>query len=67
MSLYFDNLVLTENPESYRFEVKCNLGQVEARRWTWTPTDKEVGEHAMHLSVKDSKGKVLQPARTTRL
>lgn len=65
MSLFFDNLVLTENPESYRFEVKCNLGKVEARRWTVTPSEKEVGDHALRITVRDSRGKVLQQARTT--
>ena len=64
MSLYFDNVVLTETPESYRYEVKCDIGRTEARRWTVTPTDRDVGEHAMTVTVKDDAGKVLQQAKT---
>ncbi|WP_218280226.1 hypothetical protein [Verrucomicrobium spinosum] len=29
VSLYYDNVVLTEHPEALRFEVKCDLGQSE--------------------------------------
>ena len=65
MSVYFDNMVLTEQPESYRFEVKCDLGRTEARRWTVTPTDRQVGDHSMRVSVKDAQGKLLQEGRTT--
>ena len=65
MSLYFDNIVLTENPESYQFEVKCDIGRIEARRWTVTPADRDAGDHALRVSVKDSTGKILQQAQTT--
>ena len=64
MSLYYDNVVLTEKPESYRFEVSCNIGKSEERRWTVTPTDRDVGDHAMKITVKNDKGAVLQEART---
>jgi lysophospholipase L1-like esterase len=65
VSLYYDNVVLTEQPESYRFEVKCDIGSAEAKRWTVTPTDKEVGDHAMEVTVKDAQGKILESAKTT--
>ena len=64
MSVYYDNIVLTEKPESYRFEVTCDIGISEARRWTITPTDRDAGEHPMKITVKDDKGKTLQEART---
>lgn len=64
MSLYFDNVVLTETPESYRYEVTCDIGKTEARRWTVTPTDGDVGDHAMTVTVKDDTGNVLQQAKT---
>ncbi len=64
MSFYFDNVVLTEQPETLRFEVTCDIGKTEARRWTVTPTERDVGDHAMRVTVKDDKGKVLQDART---
>ncbi len=65
VSLYYDNVVLTEQPGQYRFEVNCDIGTAEVRRWTVTPTDKDVGDHAMEVVVKDAQGKVLQRAKTT--
>jgi lysophospholipase L1-like esterase len=64
MSVYYDNIVLTEKPESYRFEVSCNIGKSEERRWTVTATDRDVGDHAMKVTVKDDKGLVLHQAQT---
>lgn len=64
VSLYYDNVVLTETPEKFRFEVKCDLGQSEARRWTVTPQDADVGEHPMEVVVRDESGKELERART---
>ena len=37
MSIYYDNIVLTETPEKYPFEVKCDIGRAESNRWTVTP------------------------------
>lgn len=65
MSLYYDNVVLTAEPESYRFEVTCDIGKSEPRRWTVTPTDRDVGAHAVSITVKDAQGGVLQQGRTT--
>lgn len=64
MSLYYDNIVLTEQPESYRFEVTCDIGGSEPRRWTVTPTDRDVGAHAMSITVKNAQGAVVQQGRT---
>jgi len=65
LSIYFDNIVLTPTPENYRFEVKCNVGANEAKRWTVTPADKDVGDHPVEVAVKDAQGKVLEHATTT--
>lgn len=64
MSLYHDNIVLTEKPESFRFEITCDIGKSEPRRWTVTPSDRDVGDHPMKVVVKDDKGAVLQQGRT---
>ncbi|MEZ0386759.1 MAG: SGNH/GDSL hydrolase family protein [Verrucomicrobium sp.] len=63
VSFYYDNVVLTEHLEALRFEVKCDLGTAETRRWTVTPEDKDVGEHAMEVVVRDEAGKELERAR----
>lgn len=65
MSLYFDNVVLTEHPERYRFEVTCELGTTEERRWTVTPDDKAVGDHMLSIVVKDASGATLEQGRLT--
>lgn len=64
MSLYYDNIVLTETPEKLRFEVTCNIGRSEARRWTVTPADKDQGDRTLAVVVKDARGKPLARART---
>lgn len=64
MSLYYDNIVLTETPENYRFEVTCDIGKSEARRWTVMPVDKDVGQHTLGVVVKDAQGRELQRAKT---
>lgn len=65
MSVYYDNIVLTEHPEGYRFEVKCDVGASEARRWTVTPSEKDVGAHPMEIAVKDAEGKVIESGKMT--
>jgi len=59
MSIHFDNIVLTEKPESYRFEVKCDVGSGAARCWTVTPADKDAGVHPIEITVRDATGKVV--------
>jgi lysophospholipase L1-like esterase len=65
MNLYFDNVVLTQTPEKYRFEVNADLGTTEKIRWTVTPTAQQVGDHPLVVAVSDDKGNILESARTT--
>lgn len=65
VSLYHDNLVLTQTPENYRYEFACKVGKNEERRWTVTPVDADVGEHPLSVTVKDASGKVLEQGQTT--
>jgi len=56
MSVYFDNIVLTQHPEKLRFVVESRLGVTEAGRWTVTPAATDVGDHAWlgaHVVVTD--------------
>lgn len=64
-SIYYDNVVLTETPEEYRFEVTCDIGKAEPRRWTVTPKAAEVGDHPLAVTVRDADGKDLGRATTT--
>jgi lysophospholipase L1-like esterase len=66
LSIYYDNVVLTERPEDFRFVVACELGKSEARRWTMKPTEKDVGEHPLKLRVLSNDGnRELATAATT--
>jgi len=62
MSLYFDNIVLTETPDSYRFKVSCNVGRSDQKRWWVMPAQADVGEHPLTVSVTNGEGKVLEKA-----
>ena len=60
MSIYYDNIVLTERPEDFRFTVEGDLGKAETQRWTVTPTAGQVGDHRLCIAVADGKGKQLE-------
>lgn len=64
MSIYFDNIVLTETPEKYRFEVDCKIGTVDQNRWTVTPTDSNVGQYSLSVKVTGADGANLGTANT---
>jgi lysophospholipase L1-like esterase len=65
MSVYFDNVVLTQNPRNNQFEVTCDIGQTDDRRWKVTPRKQHVGKHDFSLTVKDSAGRQLATASST--
>lgn len=65
MSIYHDNIVLTEKPETFNFEFQCPLGKNEARRWTVKPLDKDVGDHPVEITVKDQTGRTVESGRLT--
>lgn len=65
MNVYFDNIVLTDRPEEYRFEMSCDIGKAGERRWTVTPTAKAVGDHELSVTISDrDTGKQLAKAAT---
>ncbi len=63
-NLYFDNVILTPHPETYRYSVRCDVGRVEGMHWTVIPGSRDVGEHPFVLSVRDPGGKLLGSARS---
>ena len=64
MCIYYDNIVLTETPEKYRFEVNCQIGTAEQARWSVTPTSSDVGELPLSIKVTDANGTNLGTAKT---
>jgi lysophospholipase L1-like esterase len=66
MTIYFDNVVLTQTPEKFQFAVRCDVGKTQTRRWSVTPTAADVGSHELVVTVSDSDGKQLA-RKATRL
>jgi len=64
-SVYFDNVTLVVNPANYAFDVTCEKGMQQAERWTFTPTEKDVGEYPFALEVRDQTNAVIATARST--
>jgi lysophospholipase L1-like esterase len=58
-NLYFDNVVLVPNPANYLFDVTCDKGIQQAERWTFTPTDKDVGFVPFALEVRDATNRIV--------
>ncbi|MDA0282631.1 MAG: SGNH/GDSL hydrolase family protein [Planctomycetota bacterium] len=54
MNVYFDNIVLSESPESYQFEIQCAVGRSEDRRWNLTAAPDDIGRHAFVVTIKDA-------------
>lgn len=51
MNVYFSNLILTENPDQFRFVVTSDLGTTEKEKWTVTPTSEQIGTHPWQIEV----------------
>ncbi|MCB1227948.1 MAG: SGNH/GDSL hydrolase family protein [Verrucomicrobiales bacterium] len=64
LRLFYDNLVLTEKPEAFRFEFDCPVGTAEQRAWRIEATDDQVGTHPIRVTVRDANGTPLASAET---
>src|SRR5690606_17345639 len=63
-NIYFDNVVLQSIPGRYLFDVTCAKGDQRAERWTWTPTEKDAGDYALQLEVRDIDDAILATGST---
>ena len=63
-NVYFDNVALVPNPASFVFDAVCTKGRQQVERWTWTPTDADVGEHSLLIDVRDGDNRVIASAKT---
>ena len=64
-NIYFDNVVLTLNATNYAFDVTCTKGKQQAERWTWTPSDTDVGDVPFQLEIRDDQNRVISRGNTT--
>ena len=65
MNVYFDNVCVVINPANYVFDVTCAKGIQQVERWTFTPTDQDVGEFPFLLEVRNDVNKVIARAEST--
>ncbi|TXT36164.1 MAG: phage tail fiber [Planctomycetota bacterium] len=63
-NVYFDNVVLVPNPTNFVFDAVCSKGRQQVERWTWTPTEADVGEHSLQIDVRDAENRVIASAKT---
>ena len=64
-NIYFENVVLALNPANFAFDAVCSKGRQQAERWTWTPTENDIGEFPLQLEVRDERNKLVARAQTT--
>ncbi len=63
-NIYFDNVVLTPNVGDYLFDVDCAKGVQQAERYTWIPSEEDLGNHALAMKVYDSNYQVIAEGTT---
>jgi lysophospholipase L1-like esterase len=63
VEVYFDNVVLTAKPESYRFEVECDVGATEPQRWVATP--QAAGRFDWQVRIRDAEGTIVEQGQMT--
>ena len=63
-NIYFENVVLTINPNNYVFDVDCPKGYNDAERWRFLPKKKDVGEYPLKIRIFNSRNKLIGQAET---
>lgn len=64
-NLYFDNVSLVVNPANWVFDVDAPHGRQLVERWTWSPTEKEIGDHPLQLRVFNQENELVATAVST--
>jgi len=59
------NLIVTETPQSFRFEVDCPLGKLEGSRWNLAAETAHVGTYPFKVRLLDSSGHSIAVASST--
>ena len=58
-NVYFDNVTLTLNPKNYAFDVHCEKGSQQEERWTFVPTENDVGTHMFAIDVRNEQNELI--------
>jgi GEVED domain len=64
LEVYYRNLILSQHPQDYRFQVSTPVGGSSAslEKWVYTATQAQVGEHPFTITVTSPAGNVLKTA-----
>jgi lysophospholipase L1-like esterase len=63
-NIYFDNVFLARNMANYSVDVNCRKGIQQEERWTFTPTEQDLGPHPFSLVVRDASNKEVARAES---
>jgi lysophospholipase L1-like esterase len=55
-SIYFDNIVRVINPANYVFDVTCDKGRNDQKRWRYIPKAGEKGTYDLKITVISDRG-----------
>ena len=64
MNVYFDNICLVANPLNYLFDVNCAKGSQQTERWTFVPTEEDVGQYPFVIEVRNETNAVIARAES---
>ena len=67
VGVFYENVVLTEHPEHYRFVVECDIGQPYENRWIVAPTPEQVGDHPWTLKIFHGEKAVAENSMLVRV
>ncbi len=60
MNVYFNNIVTVVNPANYVFDVDCEKGRNDLKRWRFTPKKEDVGTWKWKIRVIGESGVVAE-------
>ncbi|MBQ9501128.1 MAG: hypothetical protein IJU70_03115 [Lentisphaeria bacterium] len=60
MNVYFNNIVTVINPANYVFDVDCEKGRNDLKRWRFTPKKEDVGAWKWKITVIGESGTVAE-------
>ena len=60
MNVYFNNVVTVVNPANYVFDVDCEKGRNDLKRWRFTPKKEDVGTWKWKIRVISENGVVAE-------
>ena len=65
-NIYFKNIFLAANQNNFLYDVKCNYGKQELKRWTYMPSAQEVNKSfPLQITVFDQFGNTVAQGKTT--